>query len=257
MTRGLTITLAGAALALGIAEARGDDWDVNNETDGGSFTDNALLHGAQQDHDLAAFNGVPDQDWFLVAARARSSYQIVVDGVTERLDLESTDVQRLLSTDVLAEDALVTDGGGVLSLQWQTTVADNNLVRVRGAACGPICNSGDRYRIRFYETTYTLPRFNNSGTQSTVLVIQNATDRSCSVTHNYLSAAGSGLGTVGPTTIPARGLQVFATATVLPGQSGSVRITHDCGYGGLSGKAVALEPATGFTFDTPLVARPN
>jgi hypothetical protein len=42
-----------------------------------------------------------------------------------------------------------------------------------------------------------------------------------------------------------------------PGRSGSVRITHDCGYGGLSGKAVSIEPATGFTFDTPLLPRPR
>ena len=35
-----------------------------------------------------------------------------------------------------------------------------------------------------------------------------------------------------------------------PNQSGSVRIAHTCGYGGLSGKAVSVEPATGFTFDT-------
>jgi hypothetical protein len=36
-----------------------------------------------------------------------------------------------------------------------------------------------------------------------------------------------------------------------------VRIRHLCGYGGLAGKAVSIEPATGFTFDTPLEHRPR
>jgi hypothetical protein len=32
-------------------------------------------------------------------------------------------------------------------------------------------------------------------------------------------------------------------------------IAHDARYGDLTGKTVALEPATGFSFDTPLVPR--
>ena len=50
-------------------------------------------------------------------------------------------------------------------------------MRVRGAACGTACSTSDTYRVRFYDTTYTVPRFNNSGTQATVLLVQNATDR--------------------------------------------------------------------------------
>jgi hypothetical protein len=34
-------------------------------------------------------------------------------------------------------------------------------------------------------------------------------------------------------------------------------VTHDAGYGELTGKAVALEPATGFVFESPLVPRPH
>lgn len=43
----------------------------------------------------------------------------------------------------------------------------------------------------------------------------------------------------------------------LMGQGGSVTITHDAGYGQLEGKAVSLEPATGMSFDTPLIPRPR
>jgi hypothetical protein len=50
---------------------------------------------------------------------------------------------------------------------------------------------------------------------------------------------------------------VLPSATVpgLAGQAGSIRLLHTCGYDGLSGKAVSIEPATGFTFDTEIVPR--
>ena len=47
-----------------------------------------------------------------------------------------------------------------------------------------------------------------------------------------------------------------SSVLVLQGQSGSVTVAHDGPYGTLSGKAVAVEPATGFTFDTAMVPRP-
>jgi hypothetical protein len=39
--------------------------------------------------------------------------------------------------------------------------------------------------------------------------------------------------------------------------SGSLAVAHDGPYGALVGKVVALEPATGFSFDTPLTSRPR
>jgi hypothetical protein len=129
-------------------------------------------------------------------------------------------------------------------------------LRVLGAFCGTACTGADSYRIRFYETTYTVPRFNNSGTQSTILLVQNATDRTCIVAYYFMAADGSVLASSGSELTP-RELEVVATATLVPGQAGSVRIGHTCGYGGLSGKAVAVEPATGFTFDTPIAYRPD
>jgi hypothetical protein len=55
----------------------------------------------------------------------------------------------------------------------------------------------------------------------------------------------------------AKQLLVLNTSTVsgVAGQSGSMTVAHDGPFGALSGKAVAVEPATGFTFDTPLAAR--
>ena len=52
---------------------------------------------------------------------------------------------------------------------------------------------------------------------------------------------------------------VLDTSTVpgAQGQSGSVTIGHDARYGDLSGKAVAVAPAEGWAFDTPMVYRPR
>lgn len=46
-------------------------------------------------------------------------------------------------------------------------------------------------------------------------------------------------------------------STLVPGEGGSITVTHDAPYAGLIGKAVALEPVTGFSFDTPLTYRPR
>jgi len=39
--------------------------------------------------------------------------------------------------------------------------------------------------------------------------------------------------------------------------TGTITVGHDGRYGDLSGKAVALEPATGFSFDSPMGYRPR
>ncbi len=57
--------------------------------------------------------------------------------------------------------------------------------------------------------------------------------------------------------IAARGLAVISAAAAAPGISGSIRVTHDGRFGDLQGKSVALEPATGFSFDTPMVFKPH
>jgi hypothetical protein len=256
-----TTAAAGALLAaLALAGgARADEWDVGNDTDGALTTDNVPSHRAEQVHDLAAAAGVADQDWFLLPAHPFSSYEFLVDGMTGDLQLAGADVSRLTDGGTTVADvATALEGGGVLSLRWAGPPSEDvvrHWVRVQGATCGTACDQSDRYRARFYDTTYTIPRFNNSGTQSTVLLIQNATDRACAVTAFLLDRQGTVVTTLTSTANPHQ-LLVLPTASVAPNASGSVRVTHDCGYGGLSGKAVSIEPATGFTFDTALSPRP-
>jgi hypothetical protein len=263
---GQTMTFAALTLAAVLAHGgtvRADDWDVASVTDGGITTRNELFHGSEQVHDLNATGSlVGDQDWYRVLSSAWSSYQVVIDGMTGDLRLDGTDLQLLdeFGADVLSTSTL-TEFGGNLSLVWIYPNAPPaaplaQFVRIRGAACGTTCTTEDRYRVRFYDTTYTIPRFNNSGTQSTVLMVQNVTERTCKVQYLFQRPGGSPIDFRSIDVAP-HGLDVFATPAHAPNQSGSVRIAHTCGYGGLSGKAVSVEPATGFTFDTQMVHRPH
>ena len=112
--------------------------------------------------------------------------------------------------------------------------------------------------MRAYETTGQLSRFNNVGTQVTVLLLQNPSDQTISGTAWFWNASGTLVDSL-PLSLPPRGMQVVNTGALplLAGAGGTITITHDAPYGVLQGKAVALEPASGFSFDTPLVHRPR
>jgi hypothetical protein len=160
---------------------------------------------------------------------------------------------------VLQSGTAVGTGGGV-ALRWENTAAApvvNQHVRVRSGGCAGDCGADDVYRITARETTASVARFNNSGGQGTVLVLQNTTARAASGHAYFWSASGALLGThafaLGP-----RATAVVNTATVagVAGQAGSITVAHDAGYGGIAGKAVAVDPASGASFDTPLAPKP-
>jgi hypothetical protein len=146
-------------------------------------------------------------------------------------------------------------------LRWVNTSAAtvSEHVRVSGALCGTFCGPHDVYTIRVRETTVNLARFNNSGGQITVLLTQNVTERPINAYFYYWSANGTLLQTGTLVNFPSKNLNVFPLTgwATLVGQSGHITVAHDGGYGGLVIKAVALEPSTGFSFDTPGVYVPN
>jgi hypothetical protein len=250
--------LVGAAL-LAAAPARAIDvWDQATEDDNTFGTDNGLTHGVEQLHDLGAEAGVADQDWYTLDSVARSSFEVLVDGTTGDMNLTTSDVARIGSNGSTLLQNSVSLAGYSAVLRWQnaTSTTETNFIRVSGALCGTACTTNDQYRIRFYETTYSLPRFNNTGGQVTVLNVGSMVPFSCQAQFHFYNNAGTYLGT-STNTFSARELFVQNTSTLgfAAGQSGQIIVSHTCGYGGLAGKAVALEPATGFTFDTFLIPR--
>lgn len=254
--------LAGLAvvtcLALAAGPAMADEWDIQTDNDNTSGTDNELIPGTTQHHDLGALPGpTADEDWFRIGQKPASSYEVVMDGTSGDIGFGANlDLVDGAGT-VLVGSQSVTPGldySRTLRFANTTTAPINDqLVRARASSACTTCGPEDGYTIRMHETTVRLARFNNSGTQLTVLITQNVTDGPINATFFYWDAAGNLLttGTLAP--LAAHATNVFNTTTfpALIGQSGSITVAHDGPYGSLNIKSVALEPATGFSFDTP------
>ena len=127
---------------------------------------------------------------------------------------------------------------------------------MQSAGCTTDCDASDVYRLRAWETTGLIPRFNNSGTQITVLVLQNLGDEAIDVDVRFWNGSGTLLGGPG-FTLGRTQAYVLNTSALVPGTSGGITVASTARYGRLSGKAVAVEPSTGFTFDTGMVPRPR
>jgi Leucine-rich repeat (LRR) protein len=226
------------------------------DDDAPSLSSDELFHGSSRSADLA---NAPDA--YRIYQAPFSSYEAVLDGVTGDAPAPPL-LQRIGADNVtVLQDAIVSGPGGSHRLSWQNPTPGaivGQTLRVGGAGCAPACGPDDVYRIRFYDTTYSLARFNNSATQVTVLAIQNPTDAGVSARALFWSPSGVLL-LVQPLAIAPRGLSVLNTASIseLAGRSGSITITSDAPYGALAGKAVALEPATGFSFDDMMRPRPQ
>ena len=195
---------------------------------------------------------------YVIRQDSRASYEVVVDAASG--DLQPLGLQRLSAGGSVVQTSAGSGVGRSRSLRWVNSgaVVDGERVVVTSGNCGTGCGADDTYRIRFYETTGLVARFNNAGGQGTVLVLQNPGASAVTGQVYLWSGAGTLLGSA-PFTLPSRGSLALNTATIAgaAGKAGSITVAHDAPYGVLTGKAVALEPATGFSFDTPLVAKPR
>ena len=222
-----------------------------------------LAHGTLLWEDLAALPGpVADEDVFRIFREPRSSYEVVIDSASGDVSGASGISLQRVGADLatVLQDSVAVGVGFARSLRMENPTSQgvgDEAVRVRSAGCTTDCGADDVYRIRAYETTYSIPRFNNTGGQMTVVVVQNHGDEPVLGNLWFWGTTGSLLGSralaLGP-----RGTLVLDTTTVpgVSGGSGAITVSNDGSYGVLTGKAVALEPSTGFTFDTPMAPRP-
>jgi len=225
--------------------------------------DAELAHGSRIAGNLAAIlpGFVPDEeDPYRIHQAPYTSYEMVVDGTSGDIGNGSGPALDLVASDgtTVLQSSTAAGAGSSRSLRVENatgSAVDDQWVRLRSAGC-TFCEAEDVYRLRAFDTTYRISRFNNSATQITILAIQNPTAVLVSGHAQFWNSGGTHLASQ-PFTLAARGAFVLNTSTVggLSGQGGSITVSHDAPYGALSGKAVALEPATGFTFDTPMLAR--
>jgi hypothetical protein len=142
-------------------------------------------------------------------------------------------------------------------MRWENVTSSavgDETIRVASAACAVECGPDDTYRLRAWDTTLRAPRFNNTGSQRTVLLLQNRSPAALRAHVAYWRADGVVVG-IATVDIGPHAALVLDTAQQVPDLSGSVTVSHNAGYGELVGKLVTLEKDTGFSFDTPLLSR--
>ena len=215
-----------------------------------------LVHGFDETRALTA-----DMDFFWITQQPFASYEVVVDATSGDIGAGAgPSLERMANDSTLTLQTSVPVGTGASrSLRWRGpvtgAVVSDQFVRVRSLGCSG-CGPDDVYRIRAYDTTYTIPRFNNGGTQVTVLFLQNPTTETVTGTMVFWTATGGPVATYG-FNLAARQTLVLNTTTATSAAGGSITIANDAPYAALAGKAVSVEPATGFAFDTPLQPRPR
>ncbi len=239
-----------------------DPWEGGPLNDDTAGSLNALGHGSVQTHDLDQAGGGNDVDWMVVPTLLRHSYEARLGDANQEYDWGAcptcAQFERVNSAGtILTDDQSTVNEGGVeayvRSVRWisgANSVTD--YIRVTGDA-NHTENASSVYTVRFFDTTYLVPRWNASGGQTTVFVISNVSQTAASGAVWFYNSSGSPI-TSASFTLSQNQLITISTASVpaLAGQSGHAHVVHTAGYGGLSGKAVALEPATGFTFDTAM-----
>jgi ELWxxDGT repeat protein len=213
-----------------------------------------LAHGSTIVGDLEPLPGqVADVDFNVMRLDFYSSYELVADGISG--DVAPIQVQRMADNGAVAQTAAPLGSGTAVSMRWFGYEPTAH-VRVSGD-CAGACGADDVYRLRLYDTSLSLPRVNNSGSQTTVLILQNRTGSP--VTASVLRWTPSGelnpAGAITSHTIPPHGTEVVDTNALPQTFTGSITVTNDAPYGGLVGKAVTFDPASGFAFDTPLTSR--
>jgi uncharacterized repeat protein (TIGR01451 family) len=231
------------------------------DDDGGVTLLRELVHGSGIVADLGAAPGpTADVDLYAIRQEPRSSHEILVDGTSGDIGSQGPLLELLApggATVLLG--SLPAGAGSSRSLRFENAgaaaVADE-YVRVKSAGCTTSCDPADVYRVSAFDTTCSLPRFNNSATQVTVVVLQNASADPVAGHLWFRDTAGLLLAQPSFSLGPHAAL-VLNTSSVAPGSSGSITVTSNARYGALAGKAVAVEPATGFTFDTALQPRPR
>ena len=258
-----SLVLVGLVMPAARPAAAVDRWEAVSAIapvgDDDSTTINEPRHGAVQvGHD---FDSASDQDWIRFMGRGRRSYEARVSSGSVPWMSVACPPGACASFDLV-------DSGGVVfipgapdglpstaqSVRWMTGDVDATYY-LRAASSAGL--TGLTYDLVLYDTTLFLPRFNNVGTQTTVVLLQNTRTTTVTGSIHFFDGVGGHLHTQG-FTLQGNATFVFPTVGIpaLQNVAGSATVAHTAGYGGLAGKGVALEPATGFTFDTPLSVLP-
>ena len=233
----VTVDAFASGILVNTATASGNETDpdpVNNSASAATAVGRRggeLAHGTDALYDLAAQPGpLVDEDVFRINQKPYSSYEIVVDATSGDIGTGNGPFVDRIAADgtTVLQDSRPIGTGSSRSLRWRNTSSgeiEGEAVRVRSAGCGTDCGPDDVYRIRAYETTYSVPRFNNAGTQVTVLVLQNPTNYAIAGDAYFRTSSGALVGTQSFNLGPKATVVVnTATITGANGVSGAITV---------------------------------
>jgi len=253
------MSLVALILSFVAAPVAADVWDTAGDGTAGT-TANVLWHTAPaQRHDLPNTGGTPDQDWFKIFPRANRSYEVQVVNTTVDMSAVYSVSRTTVGGALLQASSPLDPAGSTRALRWIAGAADaEERVQVVGTASSTL---NAQYDILLRETTLYCPRYNNAGTQLSVLILQRTSTEvpgpSCNATAYFYDENATQMATY-PQSFTLNDMSAISTPFVIPGLTGTkgaLHVAHACGVGGLKGKLVALEPQTGFSFDTPCTER--
>jgi hypothetical protein len=284
--RSLQAAVGSAALASGLALAV----DLYEPDDSAIAGLGLLVHGQTQARDL---EGTSNVDYMHIDAVPGHSYEVrmLVPRSTayHELSRRSAAAANLQTALGIAFNAIRNGNNDLSSWNPHTSAQMNwiepqegdpgrtRFIRVADTGSTPRTAAGSAYTVEMRETTMYCARYNNTGGQTTVLILQRAYaeetfenangcnwtarfyDQASVYTGGALNGAIGGSNSNSGTGLYTNGMQVISTTSV-PGVAntkGSIQVSHTCGYGKVQAKTVALEPATGFSFDTPCAPRPH
>lgn len=239
-----------------------DRWEGDLLEDSAA-TANFIVPGAKQVHDLEGLAILTDADWIRIPRSNFHSFEARVTASTFLWNVGASCASCPSLDRVDATASVLTPGtsggAGAVVARWIDTPGGSNdqFLRVL-APTGIGLGSLAGYEVELVQTSLAVPRWNNNATQVTVYLVQNHGTAAVSGNMYFFDANGTLLHTQ-PFTIPGHGVEVFNTATIpaLNGQSGAAIVAHTGAAGTIAGKGVALEPGTGFTFDTPFIRVTN
>ena len=185
----------GLALGMAAAGAQADVWDIQTENDNTLDTENELHWRSDQLHDLGAMPGpAADQDWYRISQKPFSSYEVVADATSGDISDRGWTVDGRRGRCAVIQSSVAVGIGYTRSLRWANDTAaevNDERIRVMSDGCTTDCGPEDVYRLRVTETTYWIPRFNNFGTQITILLLQNPTNYVVNATVYFWSTNGA------------------------------------------------------------------
>jgi len=259
--------LLGLLLAVPVAPAQAvDPWEGGTWPGDDGPSANSIGHGESQVHDLQETNG-NDQDWVAVPTLSGHSYEARISGSSFAFDKGNCPLcpqfERVNETGgILTEDQAVVGEGTALESDERTIrwMAGTNTTRHFVRVTGHFLNLEDAsyvYQLRFWDTTYSVPRWSAANGQSTVFQIANVGQLSAYVSINFYSATGGEVFSV-VRLVGRNQSWVLDTGQYpqLAGASGFAQVAHTAGYGGLAGRVTTLEPAAGIASETPLLPIP-